>query len=83
MCRFALYLGEEITLNSLVTEPVHSIIRQSFESREQKRPLNGDGFGLAWYIPEISREPAVFKVIKRSTSSRSAHSVLTCQREGR
>jgi predicted glutamine amidotransferase len=63
MCRFALYLGEPITINSLVTEPVHSIIHQSFQSKEQERPLNGDGFGLAWYVPEIGDEPAVFKDI--------------------
>lgn len=63
MCRFALYLGDTITVSSLVTEPVHSIIRQSFQSKEQERPLNGDGFGIAWYIPEISDSPAVFKDI--------------------
>jgi predicted glutamine amidotransferase len=63
MCRFAVYLGETISISSLVTDPVHSIIRQSFESKEQERPLNGDGFGLAWYVPEIGMKPAVFKDI--------------------
>ena len=59
MCRFALYLGPKVTLSSLVTEPAHSIIRQSYESRERE-PLNGDGFGLAWYVPELSDRPALF-----------------------
>jgi predicted glutamine amidotransferase len=63
MCRFVLYLGKEITVGSLVTSPVHSIIRQSFQSREQEKPINGDGFGLAWYVPEIGEEPASFKEI--------------------
>ncbi len=62
MCRFALYLGSPVTLSSLVTEPAHSIIRQSFESRERE-PLNGDGFGLAWYVPELSERPALFRSI--------------------
>ncbi len=63
MCRFALYLGTEITVSSLVTEPENSIIHQSFHSHQRKEPLNGDGFGLAWYVPEISEEPALFKDI--------------------
>lgn len=63
MCRFALYLGPKISISSLVTEPTNSIINQSFHSHEQKEPLNGDGFGVAWYKPKISLEPAVFKDI--------------------
>ena len=61
MCRFVLYLGSEITVSSLVTEPVNSIIHQSFHSHEREEPLNGDGFGLAWYVPDMTLEPAVFK----------------------
>ena len=63
MCRFVLYLGCEITVGSLVTEPENSIIHQSFKSREREEPLNGDGFGIAWYVPEMGEEPAVFKDI--------------------
>ena len=61
MCRFALYLGPEIKLSSLVTEPANSIINQSIHSQEQEEPLNGDGFGLAWYVPKITDNPALFK----------------------
>ncbi len=61
MCRFVLYLGTEITVSSLVTEPANSIIHQSFHSHEREEPLNGDGFGLAWYVPEMSEEPVLFK----------------------
>ena len=61
MCRFALYLGSPILVSSLITDPSNSIIHQSFHSHERKEPLNGDGFGLAWYVPEISDEPSLFK----------------------
>lgn len=61
MCRFALYLGEPTTLASLVTDPEYSIIHQSFHSHEREEPLNGDGFGVAWYAPALAEGPAVFK----------------------
>ena len=64
MCRFALYLGPPITLDMLITRPEHSIVRQSFKSRMRIEPLNGDGFGVAWYVPEISPEPAAFRSIQ-------------------
>lgn len=62
MCRFALYLGREIGISSLLTEPKNSIIHQSFDSHESIEPLNGDGFGIAWYVDD-RKEPAVFKDI--------------------
>jgi predicted glutamine amidotransferase len=63
MCRFVLYLGEEITLSSLVTDPTNSIIHQSFDNQERVEPLNGDGFGVAWYAPHIAERPALFRAI--------------------
>lgn len=64
MCRFVLYRGEEITLKSLVTEPANSLIHQSFQSREREEPLNGDGFGIAWYVPDMTAEPALFRSVR-------------------
>lgn len=61
MCRFALYLGPPIRLSQLVTEPTNSIIHQSYDSQKRQEPLNGDGFGVAWYVPELRDEPAVFR----------------------
>ncbi len=55
MCRFVMYMGPPLTLASLITEPVNSLINQSIHSREQAEPLNGDGFGVAWYAPRLSR----------------------------
>lgn len=63
MCRFTLYLGPTIRLSSLVVEPEHSIIAQSFHSKSQDEPLNGDGFGIAWYAHGLSTEPALFRSV--------------------
>lgn len=64
MCRFVLYRGTEITLSSLVTQPANSLIHQSYQSREREEPLNGDGFGVAWYVPAMTDEPALFRSLR-------------------
>jgi predicted glutamine amidotransferase len=63
MCRFTLYHGPPIRVGALVTEPRNSLIHQSAHSRERAEPLNGDGFGLAWYPPEPGAHPALFRSI--------------------
>ncbi len=68
MCRFVMYLGEEITLSSLITEPEHSIIHQSYESKLRSEPLNGDGFGVAWFA-DSSDSPAVFRDVSPAWSN--------------
>ena len=73
MCRFAFYLGEKITVSRLVTEPTNSIIHQSFDNQERVEPLNGDGFGLAWYVPHLQAEPAVFRSITPAWSNANLH----------
>ena len=60
MCRFIAYKGERILLADLVTNPSNSLINQSSHARERREPLNGDGFGLGWYVPEVSAEPCLF-----------------------
>jgi predicted glutamine amidotransferase len=47
MCRFAVFVGAEIRIGALITEPGNSIITQSFHGHERSEPLNGDGFCLA------------------------------------
>ncbi len=69
MCRFTFYMGKPIVLSSLITEPKHSLIRQSFAAREREEPLNGDGFGLAWYNNALSSEPALFKSVSPAWSN--------------
>jgi len=75
MCRFAVYLGAEIRASSLITEPVNSIIHQSFHSHERSEPLNGDGFGMAWYTPAPDEDPAVFKSTTPAWSNRNLREI--------
>lgn len=79
MCRFAVYLGEEITISSLLTEPEYSILHQSFHSHEREEPLNGDGFGVAWY-PEGSPVPAILKEVSPAWNSLNLRSVARVTR---
>jgi len=71
VCRFILYAGPPLTLSSLITEPGNSLIHQSFESYEREEPLNGDGFGVAWYVPDLSEAPAVFRSVSPAWSNRN------------
>ncbi|KIW86554.1 hypothetical protein Z517_01952 [Fonsecaea pedrosoi CBS 271.37] len=62
---FQVYKGSEpIILSKLITEPSHSILTQSYDSRlrlDSRRPVNGDGFGVGWYTePELGPDPCVF-----------------------
>lgn len=63
MCRFAAYLGPPISVDTLTTLPSHSIVKQSYRALERDEPLNGDGFGIAWYVPERSLEPARYRAV--------------------
>ncbi len=69
MCRFVFYQGRPIRLGSLITDPKHALIYQSFKSKERDEPLNGDGFGLAWYNPSMSDQPGLFKSISPAWSN--------------
>lgn len=69
MCRFVIYIGEPIPLSALLTEPHNSLVHQSFDSHERSEPLNGDGFGVAWYVPSISADAAQFRAITPAWSN--------------
>ncbi|MFC9585855.1 ergothioneine biosynthesis protein EgtC [Streptomyces yangpuensis] len=50
MCRHLAYVGPEVTLGRLLSEPEHSLVRQSWEPRRQQHgTVNADGFGIGWY----------------------------------
>jgi len=68
MCRLVAYLGEDVLLEKVLVKPINSIVMQSLHARESAHPTNGDGFGLGWYVPEISEEPAIFKSISPAWS---------------
>jgi ergothioneine biosynthesis protein EgtC len=70
MCRFAFYKGKPLHLRMLLTEPEHSLIHQSYHARERDEPLNGDGFGVAWYA-EGHDEPALFRSVTPAWSNQN------------
>lgn len=70
MCRFTFYKGKPLLLAALVTEPEHSLIHQSAHARERDEPLNGDGFGVAWYS-EGHDEPALFRSVTPAWSNQN------------
>ena len=63
MCRFVAYKGHPMSLADLLLKPKHSLINQSYHALEREEPLNGDGFGVGWYTPEIDPIPVVFTSI--------------------
>ena len=63
MCRMVAYLGEpEVTISSLVLEPGHSLLVQSYAPEEMlSGVVNADGFGVGWYVPWSGEEAAVYR----------------------
>lgn len=62
MCRFVAYLGPERTLESLLVEPPHSLLRQCWEPRHQvSGVVNADGFGVGWHDRSRRPEPALYR----------------------
>ncbi len=50
MCRHLAYLGQPRSLGSLLADPPHSLVRQSWAPRRQTHGImNVDGFGVGWY----------------------------------
>jgi glutamine amidotransferase len=71
MCRLMAYKGTPIVIDKLLYQPKNSLINQSFNAREIEEPLNGDGFGVGWYVPELNYEPITFVSINPAWSNRN------------
>ena len=71
MCRFIAYAGAPVLLADLLYKPVNSLIMQSYKARERVEPLNGDGFGVGWYAPEIDPAPCVQRSVSPAWSNRN------------
>lgn len=71
MCRLLAYQGPHLTVDDLLYRPQYSLINQSYNAHEMIEPLNGDGFGLGWYAPEVNTEPAVFTSISPAWNNRN------------
>jgi len=54
--------GSRATLSSVVLEPEHSLLVQSYAPKEMMSGVvNADGFGVGWYVPWSGDEPAVYR----------------------
>jgi len=50
MCRHFAYLGEQVSIKSVLFDPPHSLVEQAWAPRWQKHgTMNVDGFGVGWY----------------------------------
>ena len=71
MCRLMAYKGTPIIIDKLLYQPKNSLINQSFHAREIEEPLNGDGFGVGWYVPELNYEPFTFVSVNPAWNNRN------------
>ncbi|MBT8073849.1 MAG: class II glutamine amidotransferase, partial [Xanthomonadales bacterium] len=63
MCLFIAYLGRPIIVDELLLKPRNSLVHQSYDAEEMCQTVNGDGFGLGWYVHDISEIPGLFRSI--------------------
>ena len=73
MCRFLVYIGQEVLAADLIIKPVHSLIYQSYNSLERFEPLNGDGFGMGWYTPSIDLLPCLYTTVCPAWADQNLH----------
>jgi predicted glutamine amidotransferase len=71
MCRFLAYRGKPVLLDEILHKPTNSLIKQSAQAHEAEEPLNGDGFGVGWYTPEIDDEPGLFVSVRPAWNDRN------------
>ena len=69
MCRLMAYKGTPIIIDKLLYQPKNSLVNQSINAREIEEPLNGDGFGIGWYVPEVNYEPVTFVSVNPAWST--------------
>ncbi len=52
MCRHLGYLGPAIPLSTVLFDPGHALVRQSWAPVDMRRggTVNADGFGIGWYV---------------------------------
>jgi predicted glutamine amidotransferase len=71
MCRFIAYRGKAILLDEVLHKPKNSLINQSAQAHEAEEPLNGDGFGVGWYMKELDPEPGIFVSVRPAWNDRN------------
>jgi gamma-glutamyl hercynylcysteine S-oxide hydrolase len=62
VCRHLAYLGPPTTLSTLLLEPPHGLLRQSYAPADMRGggTINADGFGAGWY-PHDADEPVRYR----------------------
>jgi predicted glutamine amidotransferase len=69
MCRFVAYSGFPLVADALLYKPKYSLVTaQSINAGEMSVAVNGDGFGIGWYSPELDTDPCIFRSIKPAWS---------------
>jgi glutamine amidotransferase len=72
MCRQLAYVGPPIPLESLLIEPAHSLLHQSYQPKTQRHGVvNADGFGVGWFDTDKRTEPAIYRRAAPVWSDRS------------
>jgi predicted glutamine amidotransferase len=65
------YMGSPIIIDKLLYQPKNSLVNQSISAKELEEPLNGDGFGIGWYVADVNYEPVTFVSINPAWSNRN------------
>ena len=65
------YKGTSIIIDKLLYQPKNSLVNQSINAKEIEEPLNGDGFGVGWYVLELNYEPITFVSTNPAGSNRN------------
>ena len=65
------YMGSPIIIDKLLYQPKNSLITQSINAKEIEEPLNGDGFGIGWYVADVNYEAVTFVSINPAWSNRN------------
>jgi glutamine amidotransferase len=82
MCRLLAYMGTPTTIDQLLYQPKNSLVNQSISAKEIEEPLNGDGFGIGWYVPELHEEPVTFVSVNPAWSNRNLKNLAPKVRTG-
>jgi predicted glutamine amidotransferase len=80
MCRFIAYLGEPVLLETLVSDPPHSLLHQSRHAHHAGESTHGDGFGVGWYGERP--EPAVYRDVAPAWADDNLANVCSHVRSG-
>jgi glutamine amidotransferase len=83
VCRHLAYVGPPVTLASLVLEPPHSLLHQSYAPADMRGggTINADGFGAGWY-PEPGGPAARYRSAHPMWSDASFAAVAAATRAG-